>query len=235
MVIVTSMWWRVLGVAIVLLGVGVVGGYAVADRTAEEPGHSGSSPTPVPAVSPSVPTPPALNIRPDPDTDALEPDLPSAPVDLRLDRRAAGVTVNVPLGWTNHRVENTNMWNFVKPGNPENTYTLRINIVRGLNVSVSVAKAGRIAALQEADANGGLSNFEVTAQTPDTIEATYIDGGYLRVTMETWVSFDGAHAYASAAVTGRSVDREGLRDLLTRAIDSMQELPPKPPKGAGEG
>ena len=46
------------------------------------------------------------------------------------------------------------MWNFVEPGDPNNTYLLRVNIVRGQNVSVSVAKAGRIAALEEADANG---------------------------------------------------------------------------------
>ena len=34
------MWWRVLGVALVLLVAGVAGGYAVADRTAEEPARS---------------------------------------------------------------------------------------------------------------------------------------------------------------------------------------------------
>ena len=135
--------------------------------------------------------------------------------------------MNIPVGWTENRVEDTNMWNFVKTGNPENTYTLRINIVRGLNVSVSAAKQGRITALEEADANGGLSEFEVTTSTDDTLEATYVDGGYFRVTMETWVSFDGAHAYASAAVTGRTVDEEGLRDLLSRTVDSMEELPAK--------
>ena len=47
------------------------------------------------------------------------------------------------------------MWNFVKPGNPLYTYLLRVTMSRGLNVSVSVAKAGRIAALEEADDNGG--------------------------------------------------------------------------------
>jgi len=220
------MWWRVLGVAALLLGMGVAGGYAVADRTASEPAH-GSEVEPVPAVSPAVPTPPALNIRPDPDTPALEPDLPSTPEDLRPERGGAGVTVNIPDGWTENRVQDTNMWNFVKTGNPENTYTMRINIVRALNVSVSAAKQGRIIALEEADANGGLSEFEVTAQTEDTLEATYIDGGYFRLTMETWVSFDGTHAYASAAVTGRTVDEEGLRDLLSRTVDSMVALPAK--------
>lgn len=224
------MWWRALGLAAVLLCVGVAGGYAVADRTAPEPA-SDATLEPVPAVSPAVPTPPQRDVLPDPDTEPLEPDLPSSSLDLRVGPRSAGVTVDVPDGWTMNRIADTNMWNFVKPGNPLNTYTLRVNIVRGQNVSTAAAKAGRIVALQEAEANGGLEDFEITAQTDDTFEATYFDGGYLRVTMEKWVSFDDTHAYAEAAVTGRTVDQEGLRDLLTRTVDSMRELPPKPPKG----
>src|SRR4051794_5222536 len=223
------MWWRALGVAAVLLCVGVAGGYAVAAHSTDEPSTSHGL-EPVPAVSPAVPTPPEREVLPDPDTDPLEPDLPSSPVDLRIGPRAAGVTVDIPDGWTSNRITDTNMWNFVKPGNPLNTYTLRVAIVRGQNVSISAAKEGRIAALEEAEANGGLEDFEITAQTGDTFEATYLDGGYLRVTMEKWVSFDDTHAYAEAAVTGRTVDEEGLRDLLSRTIDSMQELPPKPPK-----
>ncbi len=228
------MWWRALGVAVVLLCAGVAGGYAVADRDQAGPARSDTLQS-VPAVSPSVPTPPVRDILPDPDTDRLPPALPSSPVDLRVGPRAAGVTVDVPDGWRMTRDTETNMWNFVRPDNPLNTYKLRVSIVRGLNVSVSAAKAGRIAALEEADDNGGIEDFEVIAQTGDTFEATYVDGGYFRVTMEQWVSFDGSHAYAGAAVTGRSADEDGLRDLLTRTIDSMQELPPKPPKGDDRG
>jgi hypothetical protein len=165
MVIVGGMWWRALGVAVVLLAVGVAGGYAVADRNR----------------------------------------------------------------WRRERVENSNMWTFVKTGNPQNTYGLRVNIVRGQNLSIAAAMAGRIAALEDAEENDALQDFEVTAQTDDTFEATYISGGYRRVTMEKWVSFDGSNAYAEAAVTGRVVDEEGLRDLLTRTIDSMEELEPPPP------
>jgi hypothetical protein len=128
-----------------------------------------------------------------------------------------------------NQIADTSMWNFVKPGNPLNTYTLRINIVRGQNVSIAAAKAGRIAALQDAEDNGDIDDFETTANTSDAFEASYIDDGYLRLTMEKWVSFDGSHAYAEAAVTGRTVDEEGLRDLLTRTVDSMQPLEPLPP------
>jgi hypothetical protein len=222
------MWWRVLGVAIVLLGVGVLGGYAVADRNQTQPASSRTL-EPVPAVSPAIPTPPERTIRPDPDTPALEPDLPSSSVDLRISRKSLGLRVDIPDGWRRERVENSNMWTFVKTGNPQNTYGLRVNIVRGQNLSIAAAMAGRIAALEDAEENDALQDFEVTAQTDDTFEATYISGGYRRVTMEKWVSFDGSNAYAEAAVTGRVVDEEGLRDLLTRTIDSMEELEPPPP------
>ena len=66
MVIVNGMWWRALGVAAVLLCVGVAGGYAVADRNQEDPVSSGS-PVPIPAESPAVPTPPVYDVLPDPD------------------------------------------------------------------------------------------------------------------------------------------------------------------------
>lgn len=223
------MWWRALGVAVVLLAVGVVGGYAVADRS-QPKAASSTTLEPVPGVSPAVPTPPQASLLPDPTTPALEPDLPSSPVDLRPSRRSPALTVDVPDGWTMKQVADTPMWTFVKPGNPLNTYTLRINIVRGQNVSIAAAKAGRIAALEDAEANGALDDFTVTAETRDAFEGSYIDAGYLRLTMEKWVSFDGSHAYAEAAVTGRTVDQEGLRDLLTRTVDSMQELEPLPPR-----
>ncbi|WP_298508772.1 hypothetical protein [uncultured Nocardioides sp.] len=218
--------WRVLGVAFVLLCVGVIGGYAVAERSAGEPVSSEQA-VPVPAESPSVPTPPVRTILPNPETLPLEPDLPASPEELRPTPRAAGVRVDIPDDW-GEPIQDSTMWNAVKDGNPKNTYLLRITLVRAQNVSVTAAKTGRIATLEEADSNGGIEDFEVTDQTDDTFEATYIDGGYLRVTMEKFISFDGSHAYASAAVTGRAEDREGLRDLLSRTIDSMQPLPAKP-------
>ena len=228
------MWWRVLGVAVVLLAVGVAGGYAVASHDQTGP-LAIDTPSPVPAVSPAIPAPPDNTTLPDPSTPPLDPDIPSSPIELRVgNNRSLGLRVDAPDGWDQNRIADTNMWNFVKAGNPLNTYTLRVSIVRGQNVSIAAAKAGRIAALEDAEANGNLDNFVVTAQTPDTFEGTYVDGGYLRLTMEKWVSFDGSHAYAGAAVTGRAVDEEGMRDLLTRTIDSMEPLAPTPKGQQGE-
>jgi hypothetical protein len=224
------MWWRALGVAAVLLCVGVAGGYAVADRSEDEPVQS-STLSPVPGVSPAVPTPVAPSYSPDPDDPPLTTSgLVTEPVKLRLDPEGAGVKVDIPVGWQSSRPASTNFWNFVDPDASPGTYVLRVTIVRGANVSIPAAMAQRIAALEDAEANGGLSDFQVTAQTDDTMEASYVDGGHLRLTTERWVSFDGSTAYASVAVTGREVDQAGLGDLLGRTITSLRELPPKPPK-----
>jgi hypothetical protein len=227
------MWWRVLGVAVVLLCAGVAGGYAVADRSQEEP-KSSDTLEPVPAVSPSVPVVPEPSYAPDPDDPPLSTSVfETETVRLRVDPDGAGVRLDVPAGWRSHRVESTNQettnqWNFVDPEHEQATYLLRVNIVSSLNVSVKAAMAGRIAALEDAQANGGLSDFTVTDQTADTFEATYVAGGRLRFTTERWVSFNGSTAYASVAVTGREVDQPGMGVLLGRTISSLRELPAKP-------
>jgi hypothetical protein len=221
------MWWRALGVAVVLLAVGVAAGYAVADRTTEGPGSS-TVLEPVPAVSPAVPTPVVPTYEPDPDDPPLTASgLVTEPVRLRLDPDGPGVKVNVPVGWRSNRVVDTNQWNFVDPEASKSTYLLRVTIVRGANVSIAAAIAGRIAALQIADESGGIDDFTVTDQSSDTFEATYVEGGRLRFTTERWVSFDGANAYASVAMTGREVDRAGMGELLGRTINSLRELRPK--------
>lgn len=229
------MWWRALGVAVVLLCAGVAGGYAVADRDQDQP-RSSSTLAPVPAVSPSVPVAPAPSYVPDPpDPPLTTSGLTTEVVKLRLDPEGAGVKVEVPVGWRSTRVVDTNQWNFVDPETSKSTYLLRVTIVRGANVSIAAAMAGRIAALEIADANGGLDDFTVTDQTADTFEATYVDAGRLRFTTERWVSFDGANAYASVAVTGREVDQVGLGDLLGRTINSLRELPAKAAVASTDG
>jgi hypothetical protein len=219
------MWWRVLGVAVVLLCVGVAGGYAVADRTAGRPASSDVL-EPVPAVSPSVPTPPAFDVLPDPDAEPLQPDLPSHPEELRVTRRGAGASVLVPDGWRQSRLDSGQTWTFVPEINRLNTYGLRVDLMVTQRLAADVAKVARIAALESAEANGHIEGLEVTAETGESFEATYIDQGYRRVTMERWVAHDDGTAYVDVAVTGRVVDTEGLRDLLARTARSVSYLEP---------
>jgi hypothetical protein len=207
----------------VLLCVGLAGGYAVADRSMDGPSPSDVL-DPVPAVSPAVPTPPTHEILPDPTEPALLPDLPHHEETLRVRPKRAGVSLQVPDDWRIVRQPNSNTWTLAQPGNSLNTYGLRVTLLVGQNLAVGVAKTGRLAALASAEDEGNILELEVTAETADSFEAAYLDHGYLRLTMERWVAFDGDTAYVDVAVTGRSVDEEGLRDLLTRTADSMQEV-----------
>lgn len=216
------MWWRALGVAVVLLAAGVAGGYAVADRTAEEPADS-STLEPVPGVSPAVPTPEVHPVLPDPAADPLEPDVPTHPVVLRLPHRGAGVIAQVPDGWRINPSGDT--WTFAKEGNPTNTFGLRIQLLFGQRQSISVVKGARLAALEQAVEQGNMFELTVTDETEDAFQATYIDDDdYFRVTMERFRAFTSDMAYVVVAATGRDEDLEGVRDLVSRTADTLVEL-----------
>ncbi len=227
------MWWRALGVAAVLLCVGVAGGYAVADRTTDKPSQD-TAVEPVPAVSPAVPTPPEFDVRPDPTAEALLPDLPNHEEDLRITKRGPGISIFVPDDWRSARLPDSQTWNFAPDINIKNTYMLRANLMIGQRLAVTVAKTARLAALESAEDDGNIEGLEITAETDDSFEATYIVEGYLKVTMESWVADDAGTAYADIAVTGRTVDEEGLRDLLARSVETVQYLDPLPPKETDE-
>jgi hypothetical protein len=223
------MWWRALGVAVVLLCVGVAGGYAVADRAGDDP-RSSDTLEPLPAVSPAIPTPVAPSYEPDPDEVAplSTEGLATETIPLRLDPDGAGVKVAIPVGWLENRPLGKDFWTFAEPSSFHFTYSLRVTLWMRQTASKKAAMGARIAALEDAEANGGISDFEVTAQTADTFQATYVDGGHLRFTTERFVSFGGTEAYTSVAVTGREQDQSGLGDLLAQTVTSLRELTAKP-------
>ena len=222
------MWWRALGVAVVLLCAGVAGGYAVADRNQEEP-VSTDVLGPVPAASPSIPTPPVPTYAPDPaEVPPLTMDgMATETIPLRLDPDGPGVRVAVPLGWLSNRPADKDFWTFAEPSDFHYTYSMRVSILSGGTSSKKAAMAARIAQLEDAEANGDLQDFEVTVQTDDTFEATYVDHDHLRFTTERYVSFGGTEASAAVAVTGRDVDQSGLGDLLAQTVTSLRQLPAK--------
>jgi hypothetical protein len=209
---------RALGVVLLMLVVGAGGGFAVAELSEDAP-RTIDHVTPVPA-EPSVPTPSAPEVLPDPGAPPLAVNVPTRATHLSTGVHGFGLTVDQPVGWRRNRLAET--WTWAVPTNPTNTYLLRVSILAGNHQSVAVAKAARLSAFADAEAEGNLSDFVVESQTPDTFIATYINDGYRRVAMERIVSFDGgASAYAVVAMTGREVDREGLTDLVERTADSM--------------
>ncbi len=228
------MWWRVLAVAAVLLCAGVAGGYAVADRTEKEP-QSSSTLAPITAVSPAIPTPPLFDPVPDPTEPPLAPDLPNHEEELRISKRGPGISIFVPDGWRFTRQPDSQTWTFVPASNVKNTYILRVELKIGDRLAVSVAKSTRLLALQSAQEDGNITNLQISAETDSSFRASYIDaGGFLRVTMERWLGDGNGTAYADIAVTGRTVDEEGLGDLLARSVETVQYLDALPPKGSQE-
>jgi hypothetical protein len=160
--------------------------------------------------------------------------------ELRLTKRGAGVGVSVPDGWQGGQTDSLT-WTYVPAINIRNTYMLRVDLKIGQRLAVQIAKDTRLNALRSAEEQGNLQDLEIIAETDDSFEATYIDDGYRRVTMERWVGDDNDTAYADIAVTGRVADTEGLRDLVVRVAESAQQLDPLPPKekdkdrGQGQG
>ncbi|MXG91171.1 hypothetical protein [Nocardioides flavescens] len=218
------MWRRATGVAVVLLALGAAGGYVAADRTRPEP-VALDLPEPVPAVSPAVPTPPAVELLPDPSSPALAPALPLEQMDFRVGRRGMGVSVGIPTGWAVYKeAEGDPAWNATVPGNPTYTFKLRVALVAGRHQSVGVAKLSRKEALRSAVDEDELADLTYLAETEDAFVATYVQDDHLRVTMERWVSFGSDTAYADISVTGRKVDEQGLADLLARVAASAEPL-----------
>jgi hypothetical protein len=212
---------RVIGLFLVLLLLGAGAGYALAAAADTGPTRV-AGPTPVTAVSPDVPTAAPREVLPDPIDEALGRDLPVETVTLQDGRRSPGVELALPTGWRESHIPRSRDWNYAVPGNSTNTYKLRITILKGTNVSVAAAKASRIVALRQAESEGNLLDFSIESENADTFIATYLDGGYLRVTMERFVELDDSElAYAVVAVTGRDRDRPGITDLVERTASSM--------------
>jgi hypothetical protein len=64
---------------------------------------------------------------------------------------------------------------------------------------------------------------------------SYIDHGYLRTSLERFIGDDNDTAFADVAVTGRAVDEDGMRDLLTGVVESATLLDPLPPDTDDQG
>jgi hypothetical protein len=222
------MWWRALGVAVVLLCVGGAIGYEVADNTEDGP-QRGASVQPLSAESPSVPTPPVYEVFPDPTAAPLVAGVETETRELRITKRGAGASVTVPTGWEMNRQE-SQTWTFTPDINTKNTYTLRVTLLIGLHQAVEVARDARLAALRSAETNQALLDLEITTENTEGFEVSYIDHGYQRVSMERFLGDENGIAFADIAVTGRTVDQEGMRDLLTRVTESAALLDPLPPK-----
>lgn len=198
---------RGLGVALLLALLGAAAGYGLGGLFREAPASIDA--TPLAASSPSFPTDPPVDVRPDPDLPALEPSLRTKPE--RVGSTAFGVTVPVPDGWARTDTDLVES-KWAPPGAPLNTYLLRVKIVSGQRLAIDNALEQRRGALESV-----VTEFDLEYQTSDTFVATYVNDGYRRLAMERFLSLDGSdNAFVTVAVIGRLSDREGLNVLLGR-------------------
>lgn len=209
------MSWRGAVVLVLLLALGVVGGYAASLALAAQPAASGVA-EPVVAESPSVPIDPAPSIRPDPDIAPLATDLPTrrASIGTQLFR----IHFPVPKGWRetpNSSIEKK--WNVAD--NPPYTYVLRVEQVDGLHDSIARTIEERIEDLRDQE-----EGTEILAQDDDSLAYSYLADGHLRFGLLRWVNLTGSpFAEVEVAVTGREVDVPGMEALLDTVSDGMSE------------
>ncbi|MCD4523934.1 hypothetical protein [Nocardioides sp. cx-173] len=205
---------RALGVAALLAALGVAGGYWAVTATDDEPARL-SAAEPVPGRSPSYPSDPEVEVLPDPRTPALEAGLALVP--RRIGNRQFGAWLSVPVGWvrTDSDLVETK-WEPHKA--PVNSYLLRIKSLTGQRQTVAQALAQRLGALEST-----VTQFELEVDHEDTLVATYVLGGYRRLTMERFLELDGdGIADVTVVVIGRLGDRDGLLDLLERVSASAE-------------
>lgn len=176
-------------VAAALAVVGAAAGVGIAERTADRPVELDTT-TPV-AASPSVPTTQPVEVFPDPSTPALGTDLPTHRETVGQDPFALELTV--PDGWARSN-SRPGVWTWMVPANPDRTHLLRVTLPSGFS-TIPTALENRTAALAGAT---GIQEFELETQTADGFVATYVMGGYLRLTMERFLSLDGTHRAAAS-------------------------------------
>jgi hypothetical protein len=202
--------------ALLLLVVGVVGGYAAAyafDPAPDTRGRSG----PVVAVSPSVPVDPVPTL-------VAEPAVPALATDLPMGWGALGgggfrVTFPVPERWT--RIgSSTNEVKWKRPGNPANTYILRVGRLVSREKTPDEMVDERYVDLRDDKAS-----FRVEARTANSLEFTYVSDGFLRHGFLVWLDVRATgFADVEIAVTGRGIDAPGAEELITRVASGMRQV-----------
>ena len=210
--------WAV-GLVAVLVAGAATGGYLL--RPSEERQVSTyDGPSPVAAVSPSIPFEPP-EVLPDSDFPALLPG-------VELHRTAVGdkpfdLRLQVPTGWP-RTIPQAGEWRwYPPPGDVLNTYFLRVRLIANQYQPIPALLEARIDALDGAES---VKDFVLESRTDASFVADYVSDDYRRVAMEMYLPQPGTDvAFAWIALVGREADRAGMVDLMDRIADSLQQGP----------
>jgi hypothetical protein len=207
---------RGIAAALLLLVVGLVGGYAAAYALDPEPATSGA-PAPIAAADPSVPVDPLPTITAQPAVPALGTDLPMS--EGRLGNGGFQLVHPVPAGWS--RISSsTNEVKWKKPGNPAETYVLRVGRLVSREETLPEMVEDRIDDLREEKAR-----FAIEQRTANSLEFTYVSDGFLRHGFLVWLDVRASgFADVEIAVNGRGIDAPGAEQLITRVAGGMRQV-----------
>ena len=207
------MTWRGPTVLVLLLALGVVGGFGASWALGGHPTSQGAA-APL-AASPSLPVDPVPELLPDPDFEPLEPGIEL--VEQRVGTGDFGLSLEVPVGWrftTNSLTE----WQW-RPRDFETFgYYMRVEQVISNRRSIDWTLDRRIDELVEDE-----QSVTVRSQGGGSLHYTYVTSNHLRHGFITWLDLTGSdNAQVEIAVTGRAADVPGMSELIDRVADSMR-------------
>jgi hypothetical protein len=208
------MSWRGLVALVALLAAGIVGGFATAELLQSSPVTTGE-PEPVTAESPSFPSNPRQPLEPDPPQEPLQTNLPMR--DVSLGSGGDRIVFKAPRGWS-RLGQLSNEVKYKKPNNPNYTYVMRVEQVTSDHEQIATMIEDRIADLRDDE-----TQVKVLYRTHDQLEVSYVHENYRRYALYTWLDVRrSGQAEVEIAITGRSVDVPGMRELMARVWRGME-------------
>ncbi len=206
------MTWRGPTVLVLLLALGVGGGFGASWALGETPTGGGEA-APL-AASPSLPVDPVPELLPDPDFDPLEPGIKL--VDKRVGTGDFGLSLQVPAAWrftTNSLTE----WQWRPQDFQTFGYYMRVEQVISNRRSIGWTLERRIDDLIEDE-----QSVTIRSQSGGSLHYTYVTSNHLRHGFLTWLDLTGSdNAQVEIAVTGRAADVPGMSELIGRVADSI--------------
>jgi len=207
--------WRGPAVLVVLLAIGVGGGYAASAQSRD--GSVGSGvPAPVPAQAPEMPVEAPQPPAPDPTDPPLEADIAMAP--QKVGTGKFEITFPAPVGWSTN-ANASNEWKWKKPGTSNNTYVMRIEQINSQDITIEDAIDIRIERLEREQVD-----VDILDRGADSLEYTYRSNeGNARHSFMRWLDLDlSGQADVEIVVHGRESDVLGTRDLIRRVAAGMR-------------
>ena len=209
------MEWRGPAVLVVLLAIGVGGGYAASAQSRD--GSVGSGvPAPVPAQAPEMPVEAPQPPAPDPTDPPLEPDIAMAP--QKVGTGKFEITFPAPVGWSTN-ANASNEWKWKKPGTSNNTYVMRIEQINSQDITIQDAIDIRIERLRAEQ-----DDVVIVDRGAESLEYTYRSNeGNARHSFMRWLDLDASgQADVEIVVHGRERTSPAPRDLIRRVAEGMQ-------------